>query len=225
MLKENKKFARFAGLCWLLFGIFGMLSYMAADAKLLVAGDTAATLDNMNSNMGLFFFGVATFVFGYILFILLAGSLRKLFKPINNYLTKTMMGIVIVGSAMVLVGKFLEIAALNTTFEAATSLFKLRASIEMAGELFWGLWLIPFAMLIFKSDLLPKWVGWLLAVAAFVHLCWFAANFFFPTFVPMIEIIAIVVIPCEFIPAGYLLIKGVKTTKQSKDMAIDSSSF
>ena len=211
MLKENKIFARFAGLCWLLFGIFGMLSYMAADAKLLVAGDTAATLGNMNSNMGLFFFGVATFVFGYILFILLAGSLRKLFKAVDNNLTKIMTGLVIAGTVLVLVGKSLEVFALNSDIEDATSLFELRASIEMAGELFWGLWLIPLVMLIFKSDLIPKWVGWLLSTAVFIHLCWFVAYFFVPSLVPAIEIIATVGLLCEFIPAGYLLIKGVKT--------------
>jgi hypothetical protein len=212
---NKKKYARFAGLYWWLFGIFGILSYMVADAKLMVTGDTAATLDNMKSNMGLFCFGVVTFVIGYGIFIPLAGSLRKLFKTIDNNLTKIMMGIVIVGSAMVLVGKSLEIFALNVNVEEATRFFELRASIEMAGELFWGLWLIPLVMLILKSDLIHKWVGWLLVVAAIVHLCWFVAYFFIPSFVPTVEMIAVIGMPCEFIPAGYLLIKGIKTPKQS----------
>ncbi len=214
-LAQNKKYARFAGLFWFMFGIFGMLSYMVADAKLLVEGDTAATLGNMNSNMGLFIFGVVTFVIGYGIFIPLVCFLRKIFKPVNNTLTKIMMTLIIVGSAMVLVGKSLEFFALNSSVEEANRLFNLRESIEMVGELFWGLWLIPLIMLIFKSDLIHKWVGWLLAVAAFVHLCWFVAFFIFPSLVPTIEMIATVGMPCEFIPAGYLLIKGVKTTKQS----------
>jgi hypothetical protein len=217
-LVRNKKYARFAGFSWFIFGIFGMLSYMVADAKLLVTGDTAATISNINSNMGLFCFGVVTFIIGYGIFVPLAGSLRKLFKPINHNLTIMMIGLVIVGTAMVLVGKSLEFFALNSSVEEATRLFDLRASIEMAGELFWGLWLIPLVMLIFKSELIHKWVGWLLAVAAFVHLCWFVAFFFIPPFVPAIEIIATVGMPCEFIPAGYLLVKGVKTPKQSGDL-------
>ncbi|MCL2023737.1 MAG: DUF4386 domain-containing protein [Oscillospiraceae bacterium] len=213
MLNENKKYARLAGLFWFIFGIFGMLSYMVADAKLLIADDAAATISNINSNMGLFIFGILAFIIGYGIFILLAGFLRKLFKSVDNKLTTIMMSLVIAGTAIVLAGKSLEIFALNATVEDAACLFKLRASIEMAGELFWGLWLFPLVLLIFKSDFIHKWVGWLLAVAAFVHLLWFAAYVFIPSFVSTVEMIAAIAMPCEFIPAGYLLIKGVKNGK------------
>jgi hypothetical protein len=216
MLKENKKYARFAGFYWLLFVIFGMLSYMVADAKLLVVGDATMTLNNMNSNMGLFYFGVVTFVIGYGVFIPLAGYLRKLFKTVDNNLTKIMMGLVVVGAAMVIVGKALEIFALNVSVEEATHLFELRTSIEMAGELFWGLWLIPLVMLILKSDIIHKWVGWLLAVAAVIHLCVFASFFFISTFMPVAETLLNLAAPCELIPVGYFLIKGVKIPKQKQ---------
>ena len=86
-MTDNKKNARLAGLFWFLFGIFGILSYMVADAKLIVEGDAVATISNINSNMILFSFGVAAFAIGYGIFIPLASFLRKIFKPVNNRLT------------------------------------------------------------------------------------------------------------------------------------------
>lgn len=208
--EQNKKYARLAGLYWWLFVIFGIISYLVIEPMFLVEEDAAKTLDNINSNLFVYFLGVLSFVVGYGVFIPLAISLRKLFKPVNHKVTNIMMSLVITGTAIVLAGKALEIFALKAGIEEAVRLFELRAIMEMAAELFWGLWLIPLVILIFKSSIIPTWVGWLLAAAAFTHLCIFTAFFFVRACMPAAEILFNLSAPCELIPAAYLLIKGMK---------------
>ena len=202
--------ARMAGLWWLLFIIIGPVSYLAVDGKLLVQDDTAKTLENIHSNTALFWIGAAAFFAGYACFILLAKSLCKLFKPVYSKLTKFMMGIVIAGTALVVTGKAAEIAAVN--IKNAACLFNLRTNIEMAGELFWGIWLVSLVILIFKSNLIPKAVGGAVALAAVYHLAVFCAFFITGTDISTNPVLTFLGLG-EFAIALWLLIRGVRTSK------------
>lgn len=176
--EKNKRTARLAGAWWMLFIMIAPFSYLYVDEKLLISGNAAATQSNINSNIALFWAGTVAFLAGYSCFILLAKTLCKLFVSVDYRLTRWMTGFVITGTAIVLMGKISEIIAANAgSLEDAACLFKLRPYIEMAGELFWGLWLIPLAMLIFKSDYVPKTIGVALLVAASYHLAAFGIFF------------------------------------------------
>ena len=213
---QNKKTARIAGLWWLLFCLIGPISYVVVDGKLLVPGDGAATIANIHANLALFWVGVVAFLAGYFCFILLAKSLCKLFNPVNSKLTKWMMGLVITGTALVLMGKAAEIIAANVSHtEDAIGLLNLRTNIEMAGELFWGLWLIPLVILIFKSNFIPKIVGGALLCATVYHLVAFGAFFITGTDVSTNPALVILGFG-EFIMVFWLLIKGVKREQENE---------
>lgn len=211
MLKENKRTARAAGVWWILFIIIGSFSYLVVDEKLLVPGDAAATLGNIDSNTALFLAGIAVFLVGYACFILLARALCKLFKTVDFRLTRWMMGFVIAGTALVLIGKFAEIAAVKAgSMEDAASLFNLRVNLEMASELFWGLWLIPLVALIFKSNLIPKVIGALALIAVAYHLAVFVGFFIGATDVSAQPVFAALGMIGELAIVLWLLLKGVK---------------
>lgn len=177
-MTNNKKDARLAGVWWLLFILVGPISYMVVDGQLLVPGDAAATISNINSNIALFWMGVIAFFTGYTFFILLAKALCKLFNPVDSKLTKWMMSLVIAGTALVIIGKIAEIVGANmSNMEDVACLFNLRTNIEMVGELFWGLWLIPLVMIIFKSNLIPKIIGGVLILTVIYHLAAFVMFF------------------------------------------------
>ncbi len=47
-------------------------------------------------------------------------------------------------------------------------------------EIFWGLWLLPFGYLVFKSGFLPKTLGVLLMLGCFSYLIDFFGRLLFP---------------------------------------------
>jgi len=212
MINENRKTARIAGVYWLAFFIIGPVSYLLIDGKLLVPGDTAATVSNINSGPALFWAGVAAFLAGYACFILLGKTLYGLHKPAGPRLAKLMLGLVIAGTAVVLAGKAAEIAAVNaSSMKDAARLLSLRPNMEMAGELFWGLWLVPLAMLIFKSDLIPRAIGGLLLLAVIYHLAVFGVFFASGADVSGHPALAAAGFIGEAAMVLWLIIKGVKT--------------
>jgi len=215
MLEENKKTAQIAGIWWLLFILIGPISYLIVDGKLLVLDDAAATVRSINSNMALFWAGVVAFLAGYACFILLAKALCRLFKSVDSKLTKVMMGLVIAGTALVLVGKIAEITAANVSnIEYAARLFDLRTNIEMAGELFWGLWLLPLALLILKSNLIPKVIGVALLLNVVAHLAIFV-GFFIGGVILDTNPAVLLLGMGELVMTLWLLIIGVKKDKES----------
>ena len=51
-----------------------------------------------------------------------------------------------------------------------------------AGQIFFGLWLLPLGFLVYRSGWFPKWLGVLLAIGCFSQLVELAAIYLTPTF-------------------------------------------
>lgn len=214
MHRDNIWIGRTAGIWWLAFILITSISYMFVDGKLLIIGDTVATIRNINSNQILFWFGVAAFIIGYMCFIFLAKTFYKLFISIESKLTKWMIQFVISGTVLVIIGKVAEIiAAYIGSIKDATYLLSLRNNIEMVCELFWGLWLIPLILLIFKSNLIPKIIGGALILTVFYHLTSFVVFFTSGLDVSTNEVFIILGLG-EFIMTLWLLIMGTKKGKE-----------
>jgi len=214
---DNKKMARAAGFWYLAFTLLGAFTYMVVDEKLLAPGDASATLGNINSNLMLFWLGFGALLLGYICFILLASALRMLFKPVSTGLGNLMVVFVFAGIVIVLVGRIAGVAALNEiSNDDVSRYFAFQANAEMAAGLFWGLWLLPLGLLILKSNLIPEAIGVLLLAACVCNLAVFALYFFAPALLPAAEpALMITGMIGEFSLILWLLIKGVKTQKQS----------
>ncbi len=63
----------------------------------------------------------------------------------------------------------------------ATQLGAYGNGIEIA-QIFWGLWLLPFGYLVFKSGFLPKVLGVLLMLGCFGYLIEFFGGLLFPNY-------------------------------------------
>ena len=85
---------------------------------------------------------------------------------------------VLAGTAIVVIGRIAGVAAtvVNNT-DNATFLLAFQSNSEMAAELFWGLWLLPLALLILKSNRISKIIGILLLAACAAHLAVFGLYF------------------------------------------------
>jgi Domain of unknown function (DUF4386) len=98
-------------------------------------------------------------------------------------------------------------------------LIRLHGRGVLVAEIFWGLWLFPFAMLVIRSGFIPRALGFLLIVAAFGYL---ASSFTFlllPAYGPAIDSVASKLMLCELPIIFWLLIWGAKA-KTLPDPAI-----
>jgi hypothetical protein len=86
---------------------------------------------------------------------------------------------------------------------------------NMIAEIFWGLWLIPLGILVYKSGFIPKVLGVLLVIGCFGHLISFVSTFVIPEYGKILTPIGELVMVGEIPIFLWLLIKGVKETKQN----------
>lgn len=214
-MTENKKTARIAGATYLTTSLILMFSYFIAGENMLVSGDTVAILGNINANIGLFWAGTAAFFIGYAGFVLTAAVLYRLFKQVNANMGKLIVILMTIGVIIVLAGKIAGVAAVYTdSIDGSARLLALQLQTEMAAELFWGVWLVPIALLIFKSNLFPKILGIFLLGACVQHVS-VCVEYFLGLDFPeaIVNVLLVISMLGEFGFVGYSLVKGVKTIK------------
>jgi hypothetical protein len=155
--------ARWAGLTYLLLIASGVFALAYAPGQLFVSGDAAATFENISSNPLLFKSALAAEMLCYASFVVLVVLLRGVFAGASPMLGQVMFGLVLVSVAIGFV-------ALGETYSAAhllrdgggdaaaldALLTRYRGLRDMA-EIFWGLWLLPYGLLVLKSRAMP-WV-------------------------------------------------------------------
>jgi hypothetical protein len=54
--------------------------------------------------------------------------------------------------------------------------------LDLADAIFWGIWLIPFGLLVYKSRFLPRLLGVWLMAGCFAYLALSFAGFLFPAY-------------------------------------------
>jgi hypothetical protein len=77
-------------------------------------------------------------------------------------------------------------------------------------EIFWGLWLFPFGLLVFRSKFLPRFIGLWLMINCFGYLALSVTALFFPTYYNVFFSYSQPVLFGELAIMLWLLIKGAK---------------
>jgi hypothetical protein len=168
---------RIAGLLYLTL-LTAPLRLLYIPGKLFVAENATATANNIAAHETLFRLGILSDLFTATMAIFLTLALYRLFKDVDQGLARLM---VILGALMVT-----PIYFLNTINDAAALLLARGANFLsaidkpqrdafvmvflrmhghgiLANEIFWGLWLFPFGLLVYKSGFLPRILGvWLM---------------------------------------------------------------
>ena len=177
---------RFAGLLYVLTSVVGFFAMGYVPDKLVVPGNAAATVNNIAVHEMLFRFGIAGQLVGQAAFIFVALALYKLLEGVNRRHASVMVILIVVSIPIAFVNELNSLAALalvrgadflfiveKPQREALAMLFiNLHGRGLVVAELFWGLWLFPLALLVYRSRFLPRFLGvWLaLAGAAWVIL-------------------------------------------------------
>jgi len=219
-----KKTARLAGLLYLILVITGVYSIMYVSSQIIAQGDAVTTAKNILANEFLFRTGLINDFISNTIFVLLVLVLYRLLKQVNEFQAKLMVAFVVVQipavfimgalnitSLMIFKGEILQTFELNQRQDLAMLFLKINDYGTIALEVFWGLWLIPFGQLVYKSGFIPRIFGILLIIAGIAYVIDSFTFFLFPSYraflnQPTLLIVAIGEISITL----WLLIKGVK---------------
>ena len=78
-------------------------------------------------------------------------------------------------------GEFLSVLDKSQRDALAMLFLRLHSQGEFINEIFWGVWLFPFGLLVFRSEFLPRILGIWLIIACFAWVALSITAQFFPT--------------------------------------------
>jgi len=180
-MSSTKKQARFAGLLYLLASIPAPFALIYVPNKLFVRGDVTATADHVRTSETLLRLGIASELLGFIIFIFVVLALYRLFKAVDKNHALTMAILLWISLPVSFLNVLNEIAALilvsganvssgleKTQVDALVYFFLgLHGQGFVIAQIFWGLWLFPFGILVIRSGFIPRVLGFLLFIAGF----------------------------------------------------------
>src|SRR5205809_4817636 len=217
-----KKAARVAGAIYLSMVITGPFSLIYVPSKLIVRGNAAATAENILAHETMFRLAILADLIGAVIFIGLAIALYRLLSNVNKTWAALMVAFVLVSAAIGFLNTLNNIAAL-TLFRGADFLavfdkpqrdalaylfVRLHSQGISIDEIFWGVWLFPFGLLVFRSGFLPRWIGVWLMINCFGYVVLSVIGFFFPAYDDKAFLYLQPVLFGELAIMLYLLIKG-----------------
>src|SRR5437764_5594704 len=178
--EETKRLARLAGAVYLSLGLAAAFGFYHAP---LVQGDLGAIAHRLTQSDIRLRIGVVSDVLSTALSVPLALLLYQLLKPVHKMqavwmalLLVAAMPISFVVALNYVVARWLltsapEVAALASAQREALGMLFLRLHTHgvLAVEIFWGLWLLPFGLLVMRSRFLPPVLGILLIIAGVAY--------------------------------------------------------
>ena len=175
---------RVAGFWYLLLVVIGPLRLIYIPTKLFVHGNATATVNNIAANEWLFRFGIVGDLACGVILIFLVMAFYRLFKGVDQNLAVLVVifggvmpaliifvGVVSDAAALMIVrgGEFLSAFDKPQQDALALLFLKLRDQQNTAAEILWGVWLLPLALLVYRSRFLPRFLGVWLAIGGFAY--------------------------------------------------------
>jgi hypothetical protein len=220
---------RVAGFLYLLLG-FSVIRPIYVEQALIVRNNALATAHNIASHESLFRLGIVCDLLAGLSCLVVAVALYRVLKGVDRSLGILM---VFLGGCMPLVIDFLnslnDIAALllargesflsafNPPQQAALATLFLRVHEygSLINEIFAGLWLFPFGILVFRSAFLPRLIGVALMINGCAYVTIAFTGLLAPNFVDRVTRIASPALLGEGAIMLWLMIKGARPQPQS----------
>jgi hypothetical protein len=224
---ELSKNARIAGFLYLLLALAGPIRLIYIPSVLFVSGNAAATVQNIASHEALFRFGIFSDLVTAILDIFVVLALYRLLGGVDRTLGALMVVFGLCDVPIYFVNTLNDVGALlfargadflavfgEPQREAIAMLFlSLHRYGIVVNEVFWGLWLLPFGILVYKSGFLPRFLGVWLILNCFAYLAQSVTGVLFPQYLETVWNIAFPVQFGELAIMFWLLVMGAKPKK------------
>ena len=220
----TKNPGRFAGLLYLLGSIPGFFALLYVPSKLMVHGDPTATAHNIAASETLFRFGIFADLAGQTIFIFVALALYHLLKGVNQRYALLMLILLLVSIPIAFLNELNSVAAVTlasgadflSVFDEPQRIALMRlflnlrgAGFDMAG-VFWGLWLFPLGLLVYRSRFIPRILGILLMVGCFAYIAKSFTSLVLPQYEAAVSRWMSPIQLVEMLFMAWLLIMGAK---------------
>ena len=223
-MHPTDKAARVAGAVYLSMVFTAPFSLIYVPNKLIVRGDATATAANILNHETLFRVAIFADLVGHVIFICLAIALYRLLSNVNRTWALLMVGFVLASATVGFLNTLNNIAALIlfrggdflTVFEkpqlnALGYLFiRLHSQGIFIDEIFWGVWLFPFGLLVFRSGFLPRFIGVWLMINCFGYVALSVIALFFQPYYNTAFNMLQPILFGELVIMLWLFIKGAK---------------
>src|SRR5436189_847212 len=223
-MNSTKKQARVAGLLYLLASMIGFFCLAYVPGKLIVSGDATATANRIRASETLLRLGIASELIAFTIFIFVVLALYRLFKAVSEKHAVAMATLLLISIPISLLNLLNEIAALvlvsGASFLSAFEKGQLDALAYMflrlhgqgfiVAQIFWGLWLFRFGILVIRSGFIPRFLGYLLFIAASGYLASSFTSLLLPSYRHLVDQFAMVLEAGQLPIIFWLLIWGAK---------------
>ena len=223
-MHPTDKAARVAGAVYLSMAVTAPFSLIYIPRALIVRADATATANNILAHETLFRLGIVADLITSVIFVFLVMALYRLLSGVNKEHASMMVALVLVSATVGFMNVLNNIAALTllrgadflAVFErphrdALAMLFlRLHGQGLVINEIFSGLWLFPFGVLVMRSRFLPRLLGLWLIVNGFAYLALSFTGLLLPQYYDFAFRSASPALFGEMAIMLWLLIKGAK---------------
>ena len=233
--RSQRRMARWAGLLYLIVGIFGGFAVGYANPSVYVPGDAATTAANVAANSGLVRAAVLADLLQATAFVFLAMVLYVLLKDVNRNVARAMVILVAIATTMMCLNEVFQFSALLVAGDASyAAAFGDAGSDQLVmllmdmfhygflmAQIFFGLWLIPLGYLVYRSGIFPKVLGIVLVVGGVSYLLDLLVAFLLPDLSKQIH--AFLAIPPAIAEIGmvlYLLWMGLRPSPRTETESV-----
>jgi len=179
--------------------------------KLIVRTDAVATAKNILANETLFRLDIVNELMGTVFFMLLLFALYRLLSGVDEAQARLMVIFGLVSVPITFAGAACNLVALRAlqTPDLAMALIRLHGSGIVVNEIFWGLWLFPFGVLIIRSGFIPKILGVLLIVNGFAYVISSVTSMLLPAYAGSVSSWMMIPETGELWIMLWLIVKGI----------------
>lgn len=214
---------RLAGMLYLLLTVMSIIPF-AYVGTLVVSGNPTATAANVLANETAFRWSIVLELLAAIIFIPLVLSLYGLLNSVNRSYSRLMVVFAVVSVPITFFQGLMQLAALEfihgpsflsilppAQMTAVAQVFlDLGSQVLYLNDIFFGLWLLPFGVLVYRSKFIPRILGVLLLINGFAYLGYISVLVS-PNSVNLVSIVLLAPELIGELPImAWLLIKGAK---------------
>lgn len=210
------KHTRIAGLIYLLVILIAPLRLVYIPGKLFVDGDAVATINNIATHEMLFRFGLVGDLVTAAVSLVLTYTLYRLFKSVDRNAALLMLMLGFMDTPLYFFNAVNDMAVLVLAHGAdflfafdtaqrdglAMLFLRMHGLMTYASEIFWGLWLFPLALLVYRSGFIPRFLAVWLTINGVAYLALSFTGLLLPQYN---ETMANLAFPCQLGEVAFML--------------------
>lgn len=236
-MNSLKRQSRFATFLYFLNGLPAPFALLYVPSVLIVRGNGAATANNVRNAEGLLKAGMAVELFSATVVIFAMLAFYELFKTVSKRHATAMVILMVIATPISYLNVLNDVAALifargpsflSGVFDRqqldAFVLFSFRLHNNgiVLAQIFWGLWLFPFGIAVWRSGFIPRFVSIAVMIAGCGYVISSSVTLFLPPSAHGISDLANVLGVGE-LAFLWLLIWGAKVSPDKQTFAVSGA--